>query len=77
MMPNLIEIILIILIVMIVFGLGKLSDIGKAIGEMRAKYLEGRQGGDDETIDITPDETKSPDAANAPRTSGANDAPSD
>lgn len=76
MMPNLIEIILIILIVMIVFGLGKLSDLGKALGEMRAKYLEGREDGDDQTIDITPkDETA--DASTAPRTSEAGEPQSD
>ena len=66
MMPNLIEIILIIVIVMIVFGLGKLSDIGRAIGEMRAKYLEGREGGDDQAIDITPDNPDSADATASP-----------
>lgn len=72
MMPNLIEIFLIILIVMIVFGLGKLSDIGKTIGEMRARYLEGRKGGDDDAIDITPRDERSDEAR-----SGANDATSD
>jgi Sec-independent protein translocase protein TatA len=69
MMPNLIEIILIILIVMIVFGLGKLSDIGRAIGEMRAKYLEGREGGDDQTIDITPDDADASSSNKKDRTS--------
>ncbi|MGM0558309.1 MAG: twin-arginine translocase TatA/TatE family subunit [Myxococcota bacterium] len=66
MMPNLIEIILIIVIVVIVFGLGKLSDIGRAIGEMRAKYLEGRENGDDQTIDITPDRADNAEAAASP-----------
>ncbi len=72
MMPNLIEIFLIILIVMIVFGLGKLSDIGKTIGEMRAKYLEGHKGGDDNAIDITPRDEQSDEAR-----SGTKDATSD
>ena len=76
MMPNLIEIILIILIVVIVFGLGKLSDLGKALGEMRAKYLEGREDGEDQTIDITPQE-ESADATTASRTSKAGEPQSD
>lgn len=76
MMPNLIEIVLIILIVMIVFGLGKLSDIGKALANMRVKYLEGRDGGDDQTIDITPDDSDAAPGAES-RASGRNEASSD
>ena len=54
MMPTLSEIILLIVIILLVSGLAKASDIGAAVGRMRAKFLEGMEEEDDETIDITP-----------------------
>jgi Sec-independent protein translocase protein TatA len=53
MVPSLTEIILLIVIVICIFGLGKLGDISEALGEMRAKRARSLPGPD--AVDITPE----------------------
>ncbi len=53
MVPSLTEIILLIVIVVCIFGLGKLGDISEALGELRAKRARGLPPKD--AVDITPD----------------------
>lgn len=53
MVPSLTEIILLIVIVICIFGLGKLGDISEALGDMRAKRARGLPGSD--AVDITPE----------------------
>jgi sec-independent protein translocase protein TatA len=52
-MPHLTEIVLVALIVMVVFGVGKLPNIGLALGRARADFKKGLAEGD--AIDITPE----------------------
>ncbi|MEM1348275.1 MAG: twin-arginine translocase TatA/TatE family subunit [Myxococcota bacterium] len=52
MLINVTEIILIVLIVAIVFGAGRLPSIASAVGKMRMNFRRGLQEG--EPIDITP-----------------------
>lgn len=55
MFANATEIILIILIVVIVFGVGKLPNIAAQLGRMRSEFKKGLEGeGEDAPIDITP-----------------------
>lgn len=53
MVPSLTEIILLIVIVICIFGLGKLGDISEALGDMRARRARSLTGQD--AVDITPD----------------------
>lgn len=64
MMPTLSEIILILVIVICIFGLGKLGDMSEAIGEMRAKR-KGLPGED--AVDITPDEERAARRSSEPK----------
>ncbi len=52
-MPHLTEIVIVALIVMLVFGVGKLPNIGLALARARADFKKGLAEGD--TIDITPE----------------------
>ncbi len=52
MVPSLTEIILLLVIVICIFGLGKIGDISETIGEMRAKRHRGLPG--ENAVDITP-----------------------
>ena len=52
-MPHLTEILLVALMVMLVFGVGKLPNIGQALGRARADFKKGLAEG--EAIDITPE----------------------
>lgn len=53
MVPSVNEIILLIVIVICIFGLGKLGDISERFGELRAKRKRGLPPED--AIDITPE----------------------
>jgi len=53
MFTNVTEIVLIIVIVIIVFGMGKLPSIATRIGRMRSEFNKGLEG-ESQTIDITP-----------------------
>lgn len=55
MFTNVTEIVLIIVIVIIVFGMGKLPSIATRIGRMRSEFNKGLEG-ESQTIDITPSE---------------------
>lgn len=66
MLPGLTEIILLVLIALCIFGLGRLGDISRAIGQMRAEQRQKVAG--DEAIDITPREGREAgDAGEGPR----------
>ena len=54
MFPYFTEIILLGVIVLLVFGMGKLPDIARTLGRMRSEFDRGLKEG--EPIDITPDE---------------------
>lgn len=52
MLPGTTELILVIAIAICIFGLGRLGDISRAIGERRARKARGPAGED--AVDITP-----------------------
>ena len=52
MLPNITEVVLIALIVMIVFGVGKLPRVAHALGRARSEFKKGLR--DEKPIDITP-----------------------
>ncbi len=49
---NLGEIVVVVTILVLVFGVARLPQIGEAIGKMRRNYRRGLKG--DDAIDITP-----------------------
>ena len=60
MMPNITELLLIIIIVAIVFGIGKLGQFGSAAGKIGANFKKGLTDDPKDTdapIDITPKTT--------------------
>jgi sec-independent protein translocase protein TatA len=62
MFPNVMEILLIVAIVVLVFGVGKVKNIGMALGRSGKEFkkaLEGDEAPKDEAIDITPDASES------------------
>ncbi|MFW5968238.1 MAG: twin-arginine translocase TatA/TatE family subunit [Persicimonas sp.] len=61
MLPGTTELILVIAIAICIFGLGRLGDISRAIGERRAQKARG-PGGED-IVDITPVEAGAEDEA--------------
>ena len=52
MLPNLAELVIILLIIFVIFGMGKLPSIASRIGRLRSQFQRGLES--DETIDITP-----------------------
>lgn len=48
------ELILILLIVLLVFGAGKLPQIGEALGKSIKSFKSASKKGDDEPVDVTP-----------------------
>lgn len=52
MIPTLSEFILILLIMVCIFGLGKLTSIAEKIGELRSQYKRGAEG--EPPLDVTP-----------------------
>ena len=66
MVPSVNEIILLIVIVLCIFGLGKLGDISERFAELRAKRKRGLPPED--AIDITPEqERRAAGGASAPK----------
>ncbi len=60
MVPHVMEIVLILAIVVLVFGVGKVKNIGAALGRSGKEFKKALEGdeekkGDDEPIDITPE----------------------
>lgn len=55
-MPGPLELVLLIVIVLIVFGAGKLPQIGDALGKGIRNFKKATSGKDD--IDVTPEEPK-------------------
>lgn len=72
MIPNVTEILLILAIVVLTFGVGKVKNIGAALGRSGKEFKNALDGDDepdgDEPIDITPapDDAESPVAGAAP-----------
>ncbi len=56
MLANLTEIVLVVIIILVVFGVGKLPSIATYLGRIRAQFKRGLE--EEEPIDITPDEQK-------------------
>jgi len=58
MLPNFTEIVLILFIVAIVFGVGKFGSLGHAAGKIKANFQKGHdaENKDEDPIDITPSE---------------------
>lgn len=75
MVPSLTEIILLIVIVLCIFGLGKIGDISERIGEMRAKRQRGLPA--DDAVDITPKRQRSETTAGAEPKPGTREQPVD
>jgi Sec-independent protein translocase protein TatA len=64
MAPSIQEIILLVVICLCIFGLGRLGAISEAIGEMRARRVRGAAGR--RTIDITPERDEGAEALKTP-----------
>ncbi|MEC9443030.1 MAG: twin-arginine translocase TatA/TatE family subunit [Myxococcota bacterium] len=55
MLPNLAELVIILLIIFVIFGMGKLPSIASRIGRLRSQFKRGLES--DETVDITPEKS--------------------
>jgi Sec-independent protein translocase protein TatA len=68
MMPNISEIILILIILALVFGIGKLGNLSAAARQVKNNFQKGLDGGDrDEPIDITPRDEAEPAKSSTPK----------
>lgn len=68
MMPNISEIILILIILALVFGIGKLGNLSAAARQVKTNFQKGLDGGErDEPIDITPRDSDEPSTKPSPK----------
>lgn len=65
MVPSLTELILLIVIVLCIFGLGKIGDISERIGQMRADRARGVSGPD--AVELPPQKSASNSAHGDPK----------
>ena len=56
------ELIIILVIVLLIFGAGKLPQIGDALGKSIRNFKKSASGRDEKTVDVTPKSIESKDA---------------